>query len=236
MLLFPRRVWTIRGKQHRTTPLGRRVPPPARGASRRRLLRLVRDSARPRPGRPAAHGRGAQRVHARLDRRPLRRPGRARGKRDARRARRALRRRGRLVGRCGGSPGELEAAALLVAAPVALPRASAPPPERERFLPKYTFESFVIGSSNRFPHAAALAVAEAPGQAYNPLFIYGGTGLGKTHLLQAIGALRHAPAPPGCGRRTSPPRPSRTTSSTRIARQADGHVQATATAPATTSC
>ena len=67
------------------------------------------------------------------------------------------------------------------------PPAPKPSALETRLNPKYTFETFVIGSSNRFPHAAAVAVAEAPGKAYNPLLVYGESGLGKTHLLHAIG-------------------------------------------------
>ena len=77
------------------------------------------------------------------------------------------------------------------ALPPANTRGAAPAPrtaeEGSRLNPKYTFETFVPGQSNRFAHAAARAVAEAPAKAYNPLFIYGESGLGKTHLLHAIG-------------------------------------------------
>ena len=79
-------------------------------------------------------------------------------------------------------PSPLPAAAMQLGTP----QVGAQRSETGAINPKYTFDSFIIGSSNRFAHAAALAIAEAPAQAYNPLFIYGHTGLGKTHLLHAI--------------------------------------------------
>lgn len=72
-------------------------------------------------------------------------------------------------------------------APAPTDTSHAPHEARPQFYARYNFDSFVIGPSNRFAHAAALAIAEAPAQAYNPLFIYAGAGLGKTHLLHAIG-------------------------------------------------
>ena len=70
-------------------------------------------------------------------------------------------------------------------APAAVPTVT-PAMEQAHLNPKYTFDTFIVGSNNRFAHSAALAVAEEPGEIYNPLFLYGGAGLGKTHLMHSI--------------------------------------------------
>ena len=108
------------------------------------------------------------------------------------------------------------------------PAASAARAATTNINPRYTFANFIVGSANRLAHAASLSVAERPGHAYNPLFLYGGVGLGKTHLMHAIGNQVDRPSSRASGSSTRRARSSRTSSSPRSSR-----ARSTSSGPAT---
>mgnify|MGYP006266211595 FL=1 len=100
-----------------------------------------------------------------------------------------------VVDEAGATPDDHESGPLLLTDSKTSTQSSDPPQRTGSLIPRYTFDTFIVGPSNQFAHAACRAVAETPSRSYNPLFIHGGVGLGKTHLMHAIGhyVLQHHP-------------------------------------------